>query len=475
MNLQTFYAELVLDRRGDVDGDLQRRAATYALRNGDTDMLTRLLERPDLDPRADACIAASSDIRVLVPWLLRPGRPVEQIIERVGREHRVTVLTALATTPGLPQQVYVDLARHPSERVLRKIVVARDAPEEARRTALRGIVTRPGRGNKTWKTVDALRELVAESGIPGPLWEEIGEHSLTLPHLLAVTIYSAPTNAHIERWTRRLADIHDHEGGRWRNLTGSLVVDLAGRSLTANQHHRLLRATRDILSTPGARGSDWYAELEHAGRLLQNYPVQTEQGIRRFSAERDPERAASMLEHLHHSCRGKQKHRLLTAAVTHPALPADAVFALRDDLDAAAVRDLARRLEHEGRRDLLDAWLADSRSSSYAPMFITHLDRPAQIIDAHLDAEAAAGRNWPAWTIHTHAPREDPRRALENLPWEVIANAASNAAGLATAITEALTKALGDDDDRWQTFETIGTDYTGTLTELLAAVDALTP
>jgi len=475
VSLQHLYTELLLDHDTPIDASVQGRIAEYALRTGDTRLLSRLVDRPDLHPDADALVATSADLPVLVNWLLRPGRPAREIVERVAREKRVTVLATLATTAGLPAPVYQDLAAHHSERVLREIITAGAADEAARRTAIRGIVSRPTRQRNMWKIVDNLRDLVNSGGNPDALWEEIGDHSLTLPHLLAVTIYSAPTAAHIERWTLLLEDIHDHDHGRWRNLTGSLVTEITARSLTPEQHRRLLDATTRILERAGQRcvNEAWYQELDGARGLVRRYPVAAEEGIRRLAAERDPEQALELLDHLRGTCTNRQLRRLVDTAMRHPNLPSDALVAMRHGLDVASIRDLATRLERERRNDLLAMWLDDHHGSGHVPPFVSFLEKPRDVLDAYLGTQTLAGRHWPAWSVDTHAVRENPHRALEHLPWDVVANTASSVPGLAAVVTCHLIATLGTDDERWQTFESIGADFTGTLAELLGTVEAL--
>ena len=476
MSLTSLYIELILDRRTPIGPDVQQRICDHARRLGVESLLTGLLQRDELAPDVDAQIGRSADLAVLIPWILRPGRDPEQLVARVAREKRVTVLVALAETSGLPWEVYEELAAHPSEKVLKALVHNGTLDERIHRRAIRALVEGAPPQHYSSTIMANIRDLVHASGSPRPLWEEIGERATALPYLLAVTTYSTPTPAHIERWTRDLQAIHDFDSGRWRELTALLVEGIRDHSLTRQQHRHLLETCARILPADDhSRLPRWAIDLDHSLGLLRNYDIETEERIREIAEERDPERAATLLAALLRVCQNQQRRRLVNVAVEHPSLPVETLLRLREEFDVVARRIIVERIDREGRHDLLGGWLDDHYEALSVPMFVGHLTNPQRVLAQYLHSDAMDGRLWPAWALETDVVRRRPEYALERVPWDVLANMASTVPGLTAAVSRDITAALGTDDDRWETFEILGADFQGSLSELLAAVVNLSP
>lgn len=475
VSLQSLYVHLLIDHSTTLDGDMQRRIVEHAKRHGDTDMLLVLLGRNDLTAEADTSIGESTDLPVLLTWMLRPGRNPGRIAERIEREKRIGILAVIATTDGLPKEVYANLAEHTSEKVLKALIAGTAADEETRRRAMRGLVAKAPRTVYSSTCSTALRDLVNGSGHARALWDEVGLHAVALPYLIAVNDYGNPTPAHLGRWADDLEEIHDFDGGRWADLTPMLVTGMLGRSLTREQHTRLLETTGAILADAEDPSARWFTELGHVRRLVKDYDIDTEELLHAFTEETDRDDATELLLRLRQVCRNAQAQRLLERATAHPNIALETLVDLRHDLNLAAVRMLAMRLEAAGRRDLLEFWLEDSVAGAHPPTFVSYLRNPQHLLGAHLQHLAENGRPWPAWALETREIHEDPAKALAHLPWNVLANSASSVPGLTAAVTKALTDILGEDDELWRTFEVLGADFEGTLTDLLLVVESLAP
>lgn len=474
MSLQNLYTELLVDRTSILTGDIQHRIASHALRDGDTDLLLGLLGRSELDADVDRRIGESTELPVLITWMLRPGRDPETVAGRVAREKRVTVLAVLADTPGLPRSVYENLADHHSEKVLKALVTGTACDTEIRRRAVRGLVSRPPRAAYADTCSSALRDLVNGSGAARILWDEVGEHATALPHLVALAVHGTPTSSHLTRWAENLETIHDYDDGRWRELTPVLVTTMRERSLTRHQHERLLCAIDAILDRETGPGAAWVGELTRVRQLVKGYDIEAEERIRRFAAETDPGEADRLLRELQRSCRNAQRQRLIALAAAHPAVRAETLLELRHDFTISDVGRLAERLETGRRTDLLDAWLDDSEHAAHVPAFVSYLTEPQDFLSAHLARRTADRRTWPTWALDTRELHENPALGVDHLPWRVLATSASSVPGLTETITAALVDALENDDERWRTFEVIGGDFDGTLGELLLVVNDLT-
>ena len=85
---------------------LQHRVLQYAIRTKSNGLLARLAEHPALDPAIDEQLRSHPSAAVKSAWAGRPGRTVEELTELIVSEGRITVLTALAVRPDLPQEIY---------------------------------------------------------------------------------------------------------------------------------------------------------------------------------------------------------------------------------------------------------------------------------------------------------------------------------------------------------------------------------
>ncbi len=473
MNLKFVYTGLLEDHSSHLEPVLQRRILQHARRHDDTELLCALTARPELVADVDTAIGASTELSVLVPWMLRPGRDPEHLVERLGREKRVTVLQALAGTVGLPPAVYAALAEHPSSKVLRAVITGQGADKDAKRLALRTFSERPPRDTYWATSTERLRELIDGSGQATDAWNEIGMHAFALPYLLAAFAYGSATAAHVQRWSADLEAIHEYDGGRWREKTADLVLILAAHSLTREQYERIDTAVRSILLEAEDLTEYWVRLLLEAQKVLRAYDVDVEERIRRLAAETDTTEAVRALKEVRQTCSPSQLHRLLAEAVANPCVPVEEIFALRDDLNLASMRRFVTRLAAEDRTDILVEWLADHQDAAHIPAFITQLPDPHAVIELYLDAESAQGRLWPTWSVETRHLRRRPELAIAHLPWSVLAVHSQSVPGLNTVISRRLTETLGDEDALWETFETLGADFDGALNDLLFAVTEL--
>jgi hypothetical protein len=118
----------------------QQRVFNYAKRNKDEPILIGLLGRRDLSPSIDAEIGAMSTAKVLSAWFARPGRTREEVLARLAKEKRVTVLESAARQPNMFDEVYLHCAQFAgSLRVAIALVENQSATLESRCIAARCI------------------------------------------------------------------------------------------------------------------------------------------------------------------------------------------------------------------------------------------------------------------------------------------------------------------------------------------------
>ncbi len=89
-----------------LDVTMQRRIANHGIAKRDYPLLAQLAAHPTLDPEIDTMLSKINSALVKTAWVSRAGRKPEEITEMVRNEKRVTVLSALAQSDGLPDELY---------------------------------------------------------------------------------------------------------------------------------------------------------------------------------------------------------------------------------------------------------------------------------------------------------------------------------------------------------------------------------
>lgn len=95
------------------DVKIQTILADEALRNKDVNVLVSLLNNEHLNKEVDAKLAKLPDAAVVKAWMRKPGRNKEEIVNRVSKEKRVTVLQTVAELTELDEQTYQTLWKKP--------------------------------------------------------------------------------------------------------------------------------------------------------------------------------------------------------------------------------------------------------------------------------------------------------------------------------------------------------------------------
>ncbi len=126
----------------DATPEVLRRVYAYADRLKDTELLVQITKHPKLDAELEAMLAARSEADVLSAWAGRPGRTTEQLMTRFAKEKRATLLTSLAQRADLPEELYNQLAGSGLATVCEAIALNGAAPLAARVDAAGGITRR---------------------------------------------------------------------------------------------------------------------------------------------------------------------------------------------------------------------------------------------------------------------------------------------------------------------------------------------
>lgn len=473
MSLYLLYNELMAAAPdGALDTGLQRRILEHARRNDARDLAVALLGRNDLDPEIDREIGRSSELDVLIPWILRSGRDPGELVERLNRETRVKILSTLAGTAGLPETAYTALAEHTSEKILWTLLENPDAPLSAVRQALKAIVTGSPRSNNRYDVASQLAAVLNGSRYRRTLWDDVAMNAMITPYALAALEHGSCAPEQIDRLITDIGELHCFDQSRWRDHTGRLVSAMAGHGMTRDQHRLLCETVADLIEMAQHPRTTWVQELNHAAGTLRAYDIRAEERIHRLREERNPVAFSETLRELLRFCLGAQRHRLLVTALENPVAPLADLYSLRASLNMAGTGTLVRRIREAGRRDLLVAWLDEHRDREHPPALLSFVPDPRELTDEYLEGLAAENRLWPAWALQTQRVREDPELALAHLPWGVLCGNTSMIEGLAELVTTRLAASLHD-DARWEAFETIGASFEGSFHDLVSVVAAL--
>jgi hypothetical protein len=118
--------------------EMQRRILAQGIATRDYALLARLASHPSLDTTVDDGLRDVNSALVKTAWVNRKGRTPEQIIEMVRSEKRVTVLTALVQSDGLPADLYQSIVdRTENPKVLAAVQENSNIPENTRFAATR--------------------------------------------------------------------------------------------------------------------------------------------------------------------------------------------------------------------------------------------------------------------------------------------------------------------------------------------------
>jgi len=88
---------------------MQERIYDFATRTADYDVLAQLARHPSLTADLDARLGALTSAKVLAAWLTRPGRDLTTALDKLRREERVTVQSAVAGLDGLGDALYGEM------------------------------------------------------------------------------------------------------------------------------------------------------------------------------------------------------------------------------------------------------------------------------------------------------------------------------------------------------------------------------
>ena len=127
-------ADILADVIPTADSTLLETAFAVARSSKDESLLVALASRDDLPREMDEFIAAASSVKVQRARFSRPGMDAATIKKALKREKRAGVLSAIASTAGLPDEIYSTLSTS-SFRAVASAVLSNDSASTQARTA----------------------------------------------------------------------------------------------------------------------------------------------------------------------------------------------------------------------------------------------------------------------------------------------------------------------------------------------------
>lgn len=166
---------------------LQRHILKWAegLSTGD-DYLVMMARRSDLAPDVEAALSEMS-AKVLAAWLTVPGR-VGRHTARFLKENRISVLSVVAATEGLPEELYEHCANRDNATVASHLVLNRDASETQRATAVTTLVRYLESGKPSYTASRKLDARLAAAFQHTPALAEVAAEAATKAETVAMVL-----------------------------------------------------------------------------------------------------------------------------------------------------------------------------------------------------------------------------------------------------------------------------------------------
>lgn len=496
--LVRLYKNLINDEH-QIDERIQPHLVRTLIDAGEFSLLELFAGRNDVCPEVDAVLADCKDPRVLGTWVLRPGRKLGELLNRLAAEKRVSTLLPIAATQGLPDEVYALLAERRSTRITRALLVNPSLPDSVKDAHLALFV-----GNIDTEDNHGKHFLIQQlSGSPDRLIEIVTRTESPSTALYALTELGL-------RWPERTADAVELCVGRidellpsddpdYKYLEHELLELLAGRNLDEGQVKKLRAVVnRRVKShSKSSRGRLYTAAKEMLSEKGRDKLTQVEE----LASTGNVARAKTLIR------------TLLVGASNQNAFPYQhAVDALERNtlLPAAVVRPFLADFSEDGERETVLRWIArgetdivieEALSRWCTPGWLDAVEDPLELIKRVVTEATESGNDVPGWVLEYPAVASSPETAIELLPWKALIELAENAwlndawdealddeentpteqhkaapvdVGLVIRAAQSLiADRLGNDPRKWETFTAIAEEFEGTLPDLLVTADCI--
>lgn len=342
-------------------------------------VLGALIGRADLPEALEQRLRAGGNANVLIAWVRRPERTVEQITELLEGEKRVTVRAALAALTGLPDATYETLASDTTLTVAAALAANESTSVAVKRTAITRIASH-------WTDANRPQRSVAQSAA-------MLDDTLTAAFLVACPALDACTSVLIRREQvdtatlsvvtgRVLEAIQRSFMGRWMTSPWHPAeVLLRQAHLSVDDVERIGRAAQDI-AAQGQAQLDSGAAL---GPVLKNVGPEVIQLASRLHQRceqvcglaSDVENVTGSDELARHAQRvvSTRLSGVADKVLAHPDLTVEIAIAMSSVAGSHALLEACERL-----RDTRLYATAIAERPALGPAVLRNSDRPSKIL-----------------------------------------------------------------------------------------------
>jgi hypothetical protein len=475
MSVSSFYLHMLEDP--ELPPEFQERVLSYGTDRKDYDVLAVLAQHPGLVPSIDERLGKIEAAKVRAPWLSRPDRKAEEVLEMVAKERRSGALTALAAM-DLPEEAYnVLLVKAKTVPPLIALASNEAAPLELRkkavsvlgtlnwtaqhknRLAVKALVsTTPEladafacacRDDSLMKTL-AASEHLSDEAIDNIV--KVGVHKPVREGADGVSAGSTSYNTW--RFNSRIAE-------------GLEVAHVLAANPTVGRTAR--QSIRDYLEE---KLTSIHLEQSNSSRLTKTITALSGDGetgtttlataIQTARATTDPETIVTLVER----ARSERDSNIALALASNPNLGTD-------DLDR-----IVDVIGWEHREGLVTKFMRDPERLATVIRHIPHMlsddvigkaPDPEQVL-LHLARKLArSGRHGSVIT----QSRFMTATVAGLLPVSIIGAHSTMSVEVRRAMRVRVSDRLGDSPARWATFESMFANYSGSLDELLDVCEAI--
>jgi hypothetical protein len=275
----------LLLKQSNLDVTMQRRIAGHGIAKRDFPLLAQLAAHPALDPEVDTMLSKINSAVVKTAWVSRPGRTPEEITQMVRTEKRVTVLSALAQSEGLPEELYRSIIERTDSVTILSVLHANAAlPARIRElAALKKIASAPAVTNDDHGLEGQRAEVMrsAINSVPQIISELLDSNDLYVLYALASHTH-LPCEVQLrtakrfeDRYSTTMASKtrYDYYQNPWQNLidlTNTLIeqgpvctdaaaildnmLEQVGKQLSQGWFQSRIMEAKDALSRSGTEG-----------------------------------------------------------------------------------------------------------------------------------------------------------------------------------------------------------------------------
>lgn len=481
----SFYWTLVRHTpAGQLEPAVQREIVRWSQTHQHTELQVLLLGRDDVDPDVEAELGQSTDLDVLVAWASQDSRTPDQLRARLSTEKRATALMPLAEMPNLPAEIYRTVGEHTSVKLAEALVCNFSVPLQLRADKLIKLLHHYTRSDDA--TVRRFSRMLGADA----LLHRVAAPEVRSAGVALEMVKSGHLDAAALRCLASRLDELDHvaqqppanrsaqETYTTTHRFAALVVELAEAAPNDPQvTSPALTWALTILERTRPH-HPVRPRLERLIERLDDTVVGLHTFIRQMEQTTDPHALEQLFSTARRShCRNREDEGQLAAAVgAHPAATSTMLWEMLPRMGTAATHQLAQRLVDED--DIETLITLNYRHPLPYPGDLHHHTRDLQLAERIVrEAGRQARENRdrvPGW-VRTRTAGLVPEVAVAALPWADLVSAVSDrrSAQLTALVQQRLVAQLGDTPELWESFATLGTDFGGSLDELLGVVTAL--